>query len=142
MPLTRAILCHTTVVASLLADDGRTHGMSRWLERSVRAISVVTVGEMRSAAISARWGERRLRVLEGHLAGHVILPIDSAVADGWARLRSRCLELGRQKRDNDLWIAATAIRHGLSLATLDAGQREIPGLTVVGEDGTEITVPS
>lgn len=116
--------------------------MSQWLERSVRAISVVTVGEMRSGAIRVRWGARRLRALEDHLADHLILPIDSAVADEWARLRSRCLELGRQKRDNDLWIAATAIRHGLSLATLDAGQQQIPGLTLVREDGTEITVPA
>jgi len=116
--------------------------MIQWLERSVRAISVVTVGEMRSGALRARWGERRLRALEDHLAAHVILPIDPAICDEWAHLRARCLELGRQKRDNDLWIAATAIRHGLSLATLDAGQQEIPGLTVVREDGTEVTVPS
>ncbi|MEK6619735.1 MAG: PIN domain-containing protein, partial [Chloroflexota bacterium] len=118
-------------MSSLFARDERTGRIRRQFEGSIHAISVVTVGEMRSGAIRAEWGDPRLRALEEHLAGYMILPIDSAVADEWARLRARCLDLGRPKRDNDLWIAATARRHELPLATLDVGQQDIPGLTVI-----------
>lgn len=92
-------------------------------------------------AIRARWGPRRLTALEEHLHGYAILPIDLPVADEWARLSARCLDRGLVKEDNDLWIAATASRHALALATLDRGQQDIPGLRVIREDGSEMTVP-
>lgn len=136
------ILCDTTVVSSLLRRDVRTSGMGPQLAGSVHAISVVTVGEMRGGAIAARWSDARLKALEDHLRAYLIFPVDSEVAQEWARSWARCHQLGHPKRDNDLWIAATARRHGVPLATLDAGQQDIPGLTVVREDGTELTVPA
>lgn len=111
------------------------------LTGAVRAISAVTVGEMRRGAIEAAWGERRLGSLDDHLGAYVVLPIDSRVADEWARLAARCKELGRPKTDNDLWIAATAKRHRFAIATLDADFHDVPGLTVIREDGTEAGVP-
>jgi len=33
--------------------------------------------------------------------------------------------------ENDLWIAAAALEHGLPLATRDAHFRHVPGLTVL-----------
>lgn len=96
---------------------------------------------MRTGAIRARWGARRLTALDEHLHGYLILPIDVPVADEWARLSARCLDRGLVKQDNDLWIAATAGRHDLALATLDRGQQDIPGLRVIGEDGIELAVP-
>lgn len=116
--------------------------MARQLEAAVHAVSVVTVGELKKGAISARWGETRSRALDYHLRGYLILPIDAEVAEAWAQLRARCDELGRPKSDNDLWIAATAKRYDLPLATLDRDQHDIPSLKVIREDGTEITVPA
>jgi tRNA(fMet)-specific endonuclease VapC len=107
----------------------------------VRAISVVTLGEMRFGAIRAAWGEPRSRALEEHLSTYLVLVIDGSVAEVWARLRARSFELGRPKGDHDMWIAATAKRYGLPLATLDRDQYDIPGLTVIREDGSEVSVP-
>lgn len=112
------------------------------LAGTIRAISAVTVGEMRRGAIEAGWGERRRRGLEAHLRTYVILPIDSEVASEWARLGARCTELGRAKRDNDLWIAATAIRHAFAVAALDRDFEDIPGMTLIRRDGSETVVPS
>ena len=133
-------MCDTTILSSILARDGRTDRISPRLGISIRAISAVTVGEMRTGALKARWGEPRVHALDDHLGHYVILSIDRSVAEHWARLRVRCLELGRPKGENDLWIAATARRHGIPLATLDVGQQDIPGLTVIGADGTEVTI--
>ena len=116
--------------------------MEQHLATSRLAISPVTVAEMRSGALRARWGAARLSSLEEHLRAYSVLPIDSAVAEEWARLLVRCLELGRPKGENDLWVAATAKRHEIPLATLDPGQQDIPGLTVIREDGTEATTPA
>jgi len=39
---------------------------------------------------------------------------------------------GRPIPSNDLWIAATSLRHGLALATLDTHFKEIDGLLLAG----------
>lgn len=115
--------------------------MRQRLGRHVLAVSVVTVAELKRGAIAARWTERRTEELNEHLRRYVVLLVDGDVADEWARTRVRCDELGRQKSDNDLWIAATAKRYGLPLATLDSDHHDIPGLTVIRDDGSEVSVP-
>ena len=116
--------------------------MRQYLQTSLRSISVVTLGELKKGVISAGWGVGRTRALDEHLRGYAFLAIDAEVAATWARLYARCDELGRPKSENDLWIAATAHRHGLPLATLDNDQTDVPGLTVICEDGTEESVPA
>jgi hypothetical protein len=101
----------------------------------------VTVAELKRGAISANWGEQRMAVLDERLQEYVVLSIDRDVAEAWALMRVKCDRLGRPKSENDLWVAATARRHGLALATLDHDQYDMPGLKVIKGDGTEITVP-
>lgn len=105
------------------------------------AVSVVTIAEIKRGAVAARWGERRLQDLDARLLSYAVVSIDRDVADAWAELRVRCDRLGRRKNDNDLWIAATARRYGIALATLDRDQQDIPGLRVIREDGSEVSVP-
>lgn len=136
----RVVLCDTTVVADLLSARGRSARM-RQLRGAVRAISVVTIAELRFGAIRTRWGERRRQVLEDHLRSYVVLAIDSDIAERWARLKTECEQAGHTESDNDLWIAATAARHDLPLATFDTDFVKVPGLTLVREDGTELRTP-
>lgn len=107
----------------------------------VLAVSVVTLAELRRGALAASWGERRMEGLDERLRQYLVLPIDRDVAETWAQMRVRCDRAGRRKNDNDLWVAATAGRYGLPLATLDRDQLDIPGLRVIGADGVERTVP-
>lgn len=105
---------------------------------AARAISVVTIAELRAGALGRRWGARRQELLEDHLRSYLVLPIDAAIAEWWARLKVSCAERGHGESDNDLWIAATAARHGIPLATLDRDFERVPGLVVIREDGTEL----
>src|SRR5580765_8233827 len=89
-----------------------------------RAISVVTVSELLHGvhrASGARRARRRAFV-EHLLAGLQAIPITEPVArvhaDVWAQLAKRGQVIGA----HDLWIAATAIAHGLSLATGNAAE--------------------
>ena len=135
------ILCDTSVVSSTLRGDGRTDRIRSRLIPELLGISVVTVAELKRGAIAAGFGERRFLELEGHLALYVAVSIDRDTAEEWARTRVRCDGLGRRKEDNDLWIAATAKRSGVPLASLDPDFYDIPGLTVIREDGVEVTIP-
>ncbi len=59
------------------------------------------------------------------------LPVDTAVADEWPRLRRLLATAGRRVAVNDTWIAATALAHGVPVVTQDRAFADVPGLEVV-----------
>ena len=99
-----------------------------------RAISVVTVSELLHGVLRAAGATRARRraFVEHLLAGIEAIPITEPVArvhaEIWAQLASRGETIGA----HDLWIAATALTHGLGVATTN--QRDfgrVPGLRVL-----------
>jgi tRNA(fMet)-specific endonuclease VapC len=57
--------------------------------------------------------------LDDLLSGTTMLGIDRETADVFAEVRSRLRSQGQIIGDHDIWIAATAIRHDLTLLTRD-----------------------
>ena len=97
------------------------------------AVSVITVGELRAGVLAARDVEtrdRRLATLT-HVLGLEPIPIDTAVADAWARLRILLRDSGQRLPVNDSWIAATAMSLEVPVVTQDEDYVDIPGLPVV-----------
>ncbi len=97
------------------------------------AISVITVGELRSgvlAAVDVETRDRRLATLSEALALDP-LPVDQAVAEAWARLRVLLRDMQKQIAVNDSWIAATAMSLGVPVVTQDEDYVEVPGLKIV-----------
>ena len=99
-----------------------------------RAISVITVSELLFGVHRAKGAQRSRRgaFVEHLLAELQAIPITETVArvhaDVWARLAARGHLIGA----HDLWIAATALAHGLGLATGNADELgRIPGLRVI-----------
>jgi predicted nucleic acid-binding protein len=64
----------------------------------------------------------RLRRLSAILAAAPVISIDQAVATSYGELRAAS---GRHPT-NDLWIAATALAHDLTLLTADRRQAGLP----------------
>jgi len=128
-------------VASVLIDTTLLIDWERGgdrLERAVGdrdcAISVITVSELLHGVYRAK-GALRLRrqsFVEHLLGAFEPIPITVAVARAhasiWAELAAKRDAVGA----HDLWIAATALAHGLDLATDDVGSfARVPGLTVL-----------
>ena len=98
------------------------------------ALSVVTASELLHGvhrADSARKRVRRERFVEAILAELRVLPVDLDVARThaqiWADLRARRVSVGA----HDLLIAATALVHGLAVATRNVREfRQVEGLSV------------
>lgn len=85
------------------------------------AISPVTVAELHAGVLAA--GDldvraRRLATLES-IADIEQIPVDDAVARSWALLRVHLAKSKRRLNVNDLWIAATALAHGIPVITQD-----------------------
>jgi tRNA(fMet)-specific endonuclease VapC len=121
---------------SVLVDAERGGGaLGRVPEDEEHAISVVTVSELlhgvRRADDNARRTQRQAFV-EHVFADLEVLPATVEVArihaDLWAQLEAGGGIIGA----HDLWIAATALAHGMRLATANAREFErVPGLEVL-----------
>lgn len=97
------------------------------------AVSVITIGELRTGVLTATdvvTRDRRLATLTVALALDP-MPVDEDVAAAWARLRVLLRDAGRRMPLNDSWIAATAISLGVAVATQDDDYDGVPGLDVV-----------
>ena len=96
-------------------------------------VSVITIGELRAGVLSAadfETRDRRLTTLTQALALEPI-PIDSGVADSWARLRLLLRDSQQRMPVNDSWIAATALALGIAVVTQDDDYVDVPDLAVI-----------
>lgn len=97
-------------------------------------LSVVTASELLHGvhrATTAAQRARRSAFVEGLLQRFPVLDVDLATARVWADLSAA----GTRVAPNDLWLAATAIAHGPTLATANLRElKRVPGLDVEGWD--------
>ena len=115
----------------IAAEAGRTLDVNRLPDEV--AVSIITIGELRSGVLAAadvNVRDRRLSTLMRALELQPI-PVDEPVADAWARLRIILRDRGLRMPVNDSWIAATALALGVPIVTQDAAYLDLPGLDVI-----------
>ena len=88
------------------------------------AVSVVAVGELYAGVLLGTDATQpgRLRRLAIVLSDATVLDIDRAVTTAYGDLRA----VAGRVPSNDLWIAATALAHDLTLLTRDERQAALP----------------
>lgn len=129
------ILLDTDVFPYLMEpDDPRGRPYLRHVEGRATALSFITVGELLFGAFWRGWGERRVAELKRRLDGAFILPLDHETSLAYGRLKSGLRKHGRVLADNDLWIAALAVRHSVPLVSNNRAHFErVPGLVLISE---------
>lgn len=65
------------------------------------------------------WGEANRSRLGAWIAARPVLPYDAEIARTWARMSAGAQLRGRPRPQNDTWIAACCVRHGVPLVTLN-----------------------
>lgn len=96
-------------------------------------VSVITVGELRAGVLAAadvETRDRRLATLTQALAFEPV-PIDSQVAESWAKLRLLLRDSGQRMPVNDSWIAATAMSLDVPVVTQDDDYVDVVGLQII-----------
>jgi tRNA(fMet)-specific endonuclease VapC len=128
-----AVLIDTDLLVGLERGDA-TSDIEKLVGDEDRAISVITVSELLHGVHRAQGAirARRRAFVEHVLAGLKAIPITEAVArvhaDIWADLAHRSQPVGA----HDLWIAATALAHGLGVATRNSTHFDhVAGLRVI-----------
>ncbi len=98
------------------------------------AVSVITAAELELGVLRAKDVDtraRRLATLSRVRAAYPLLPVDEEVASCFARIAAHELDAGRKLRRHDVWIAATALRHGAAVVTQDAAFSTFSQVAVV-----------
>ncbi len=108
-----------------------------WFEQHARRslyLSVLTLGEIRKGIAKMQPGPRR-DALDGWLKQDLplyfsgrVLPLDATTAEEWGQL---CARVQRPLPAIDGLLAATALRHGMSLVTRNTRDFEDLGLDVI-----------
>lgn len=122
----RPVLVDTSVLVAREVDRPLRQDPSDWDIH----ISVVTLAEIKAGVLLASDVDirvRRLTTLES-LDYVPSLAIDEDVASEWAVLRASAAERGRRINVNDMWIAATALRHGMPVVTQDSDFFQLSGV--------------
>lgn len=96
------------------------------------AIPVIVVGEYTYGIRQSRNRSRYEVWLAGLVTNCRILTVDVETAERYADIRAELKRIGRPIPSNDLWIAALARQHHLSLLSLDLHFEFVPGLQRIG----------
>ena len=125
-----SFLLDTNIVSAHLKGDQRV--FNRFIQYSGGlGISTISVGELYSWVYRKKTRPAYRGVLEELLAELSILSVDHDVARTFGEVRAALLDQGRPTPEADLFIASTAIAHGLTLVTHNVGDfAHIPGLRV------------
>ena len=131
-------LLDTNIISELVKPRPEAN-VTAWIEdtdESLLYLSVLTFGEIRRG-IAALPQSRRRATLEAWLDKHLrtrfegrILNIDLEVADRWGLLTAAARNGGIVLPVIDGLLAATALKHNLTLVTRDTGQIPTMGVAV------------
>jgi tRNA(fMet)-specific endonuclease VapC len=115
----------------VIAVFGRDQAALTRLQRAGHVyLPVVALGELYFGAHrSARIADNLARI-EDFATSNEVLGCDIETARVYGRLHEDLKRRGSPIPDNDIWIAATAMQHNLTLVSRDAHFREIEGLAV------------
>jgi tRNA(fMet)-specific endonuclease VapC len=120
---------------SVLVDLERGGSSLAQVEDEEHLISVISVSELLHGlhrAVDEAVRVRRGAFVERTLSALVPIPITSGVARIHAAIWANLEAAGEVIGTHDLWIAATALSHGLTVVTCNARDFErVPGLSML-----------
>jgi len=94
-------------------------------------LSVITVGELLTWALRANAPPDRLKGVQDLLKGAILLEVTLPIAEKFGEVRARLLDQGITVGEMDLLNGASALVHGLTMATHNVQDyANIPGLTI------------
>jgi predicted nucleic acid-binding protein len=136
-------LVDTNVISEFIKPQPDAN-VIRWLDAAVPGslfASVVTFGEIRLGIENLPMGKRRA-ALEGWLENGLpawfdtnLLPVTRSVAAQWGRITITAKQRGFSLSTADGLIAATAVEHGLAIATRNVTDFDGCGVTVINPWG-------
>lgn len=121
-------LLDTNAASAIIDED---HDMQEWLRQDHEAfVPSIVIGELYFGVYKSTRVQANLTRVEEFIIGNVILPCDAETGKYYGQVKQQLKVKGRPIPENDIWIAAIALQHNLSLVTRDAHFNVIDKLTI------------
>jgi tRNA(fMet)-specific endonuclease VapC len=122
------IALNTNIAVQLLNGvPAILHRLSSFAEL---VLPVPVVGELRYGALNSAHRAQNTAKVEQLVSRCAPIGIDLPTAEVYARVRSELRVKGTPIPENDIWIAAICVQHGLPLMTLDQHLTHVNGLRI------------
>jgi tRNA(fMet)-specific endonuclease VapC len=122
------LLVDTNIVIALFGGDPTA--VERLEDKPALFLCVPVLGELRYGALASSRIEQNLGRLDEFSKTVAVLPCDSETAIYYSAIRFDLRRKGRPIPENDVWIAAIARQHRLTLLSRDSHFEEIEGLDI------------
>ena len=120
------MILDTNAVSALFVGD---LALERLLSSAPRhELPVIVIGEYRYGLARSKSRRTLLPLLEELIAQSTILEVEIATAAVYAVVREDLRARGTPISENDIWIGALAVQHGLDVASRDTDFDYITGL--------------
>ena len=119
-------LLDTSIIIALFKKDSNVH--SHLITANEVFISCVVVGELYYGAFKSRKVDANLRQINQFVLQNTVLPCDTETAKIYGDIKNSLKNIGKPIPENDIWIAAIAKQHSLTLVTRDSHFSAVEGL--------------
>lgn len=125
------LLLDTTAYSAMRRGDDRLIDPVR--EASEVALTPVVLGELVYGFAGGRLEQENRRLLRAFLDTERVrvVAIDEETAERYAAIRDHLRRQGTPIPTNDLWIAASAAQHGLTVLSLDKHFKDVPQILLL-----------
>ena len=103
-------------LAALLGGEGRQH------------LPVIVIGEYRYGLVRSRHRRSLRSLLDKLISESIVLPIGVETAAAYAAVREALRARGTSIPENDIWISALAVEHGLDIVSRDTDFDQVGGV--------------
>ncbi len=121
-------LLDTNIVIAIFAKDPSV--LDHLAQAAEVFVSSIVLGELFYGAAKSSQAHANIARIEEFAAGTVVLACDAATARDYGRIKNDLRIRGRPIPENDIWIAAIAMQHGLTVVSRDGHFDEVISLAV------------
>jgi len=122
-------LLDTNIVIALFADEAIVKG--NLAQANEVFIPSIVIGELYYGAQKSGRIESNLARVDELVEGSTILVCDAKTARQYSEVKNNLRLKGRPLPENDVWIAAVALQHNLTVVTRDAHFQEVKNLRTI-----------
>jgi tRNA(fMet)-specific endonuclease VapC len=122
-------LLDTNIIIALFADEASVR--TKLAQADEVFIPSIAIGELYYGARKSGRTQDNLARVDELVANSAVLGCDAETARRYGEVKNGLRLKGRPLPENDIWIAALALQHNLTLVTRDAHFQEVENLQAV-----------
>jgi tRNA(fMet)-specific endonuclease VapC len=122
-------LLDTNIIIALFASESSI--MDSLAQADETFLPSIALGELHYGARKSGRSQENLERIEALVANGTIIACDADTARQYGDVKNKLRIKGRPLPENDVWIAALALQHGLTLVTRDSHFQEVENLQTV-----------